>query len=71
MLVDTDKLSVAEKLILAEELWDSVLGVAGDAGISDAERRILEDELSDLAQDPGAGSSWTDVKDRIQRTIRG
>jgi len=60
-----ERLSPAERVLLAEELWDSVAGqgempLLGEAHYADLQRRL--DEFRD---DPKAGSPWEEVKARL------
>lgn len=60
-------LSIAERLQLVEDLWDSI---AQDANaetlpLTDAEKALLDERLADLERNPEAGSSWEEVKARI------
>jgi putative addiction module component (TIGR02574 family) len=60
-------LPVAERMELAQILWDSV-GPADEAGllaIPDWQRRILDERLADLERNPGGGQTWEEVKAEI------
>ena len=69
LLEDAKTLSVAERIELAEAIWDTV---AEDAGIeilpvSEAHRQELDRRLEDLDENPSAGSSWEEVRSRLER----
>ena len=69
LLDDVKSLTVAERIELAEAIWDTV---AEDAGIdvlpvSEAHRRELDRRLEDLEENPSAESSWKDVRTRLER----
>ena len=53
-----DRLSVAERILLVEELWDSVAGSDEAAPLTDAQRQDLQRRLDAYRDDPRAGSPW-------------
>jgi putative addiction module component (TIGR02574 family) len=69
LLDEAKRLSVAERIELAEAIWDTV---AEDASVdvlpvSDAHRLELDRRLADLEAHPAAGSSWDEVRSRLER----
>lgn len=69
-LSDVLELSVPERIKLAQAIWDSVAQVPEAVRLTDSEREELDCRLEAYYRDPGAGSSWEDVKARIKaRTI--
>jgi putative addiction module component (TIGR02574 family) len=64
---DFRHLSVAERLQLVEDLWDSIAQDANAESLplSDAEKALLDERLADLERSPDAGSSWEEVKARL------
>ena len=69
LLEEAKRLGVAERIELAEAIWDSVAEDAAAAvlPVSEAHRRELDRRLADLEADPGAGSSWEEVRSRLER----
>jgi putative addiction module component (TIGR02574 family) len=65
--LDISKLSVAERIQLAEDLWDSVAADTGELPLSAAQKAELERRLADLERDPGAGEPWEVVRARIEK----
>jgi len=59
------KLSVAERILLVEEIWDSIAADQESLELTDAQRRELDRQLEAYHASPGAGSSWEEVKRRI------
>ncbi len=57
-----DRLSVAERLILVEELWDSI---AAATPLTDAQRAELDRRLADHKAYPDDVVSWEDVQSSI------
>lgn len=69
LLDDVRQLSVADRIELAEAIWDTV---AEDAGldvlaVSTEHRRELDRRLDDLQAAPGAESPWDEVRSRLER----
>ena len=64
-----NELTVAERIQLAEDLWDSVAADTGDLPLTDAQKDELELRLADFERDPGAGESWEVVRECIQRRL--
>lgn len=65
-LADLFKLSPAERIQLAEDLWDSV---AADPqaypALTDAQRAEIERRLAEHARDPSSAKSWDEVRARL------
>jgi putative addiction module component (TIGR02574 family) len=67
LLAEAAKLSVPERIELAEAIWDTV-GMDLDAvPIPESHRAELDRRLKDLEDDPDAGSSWEEVRARLER----
>ena len=64
--LDISKLSVAERIQLAEDLWDSVAAETGDLPLTQAQAAELDSRLAELERDPEAGASWPVVRARIE-----
>ena len=64
--LDISKLSLAERIQLAEDLWDSIAAETGGLPLTEAQTAELDQRLAQLARDPGAGDSWDVVRGRIQ-----
>ena len=66
---DYSKLSVAERIQLAEELWDSIPESA-DVTLSDAQKAELDRRLEDLERHPDAGEPWEVVRARLYARLK-
>ena len=62
---DIQDLSIAERLQLVEDLWDSIAARPDAIGLSDTEKAELDRRLSLHDADPEAGAAWPDVYRRI------
>jgi putative addiction module component (TIGR02574 family) len=63
-------LSVAERILLVEEIWDSIARFPEALQLTEAQRQELDARLDAYRKDPAAGSSWVAAKARIARSGR-
>jgi len=62
-----DRLSLAERILLVEEIWDSIAAEAEALEVPQSHKDELDRRLAACQADPHAGSSWEDVKSRLQK----
>ena len=67
---DFSKLSIAERIQLAEDLWDSIPEDAADVPLTEAQKAELDRRLEDLERDPDAGESWEVVRARLHERLK-
>ena len=67
--LDISRLSVAERIQLAEDLWDSVAAETGGLPLTEAQAVELDHRLAQLAHSPDAGDSWEVVRGRIKERL--
>ena len=65
-LADVLKLSVAERIQLVGDIWDSIAAVPEAVPLSNAQRAELDRRLDAYHRDPTAGSPWDEVRQRIR-----
>ena len=65
--VDYAHLTIAERLQLVEELWDSIAADADAEALplTDAERVPVDERIDELRTNPEAGQPWSDVRAQI------
>ncbi|QIR39738.1 addiction module protein [Tolypothrix sp. PCC 7910] len=63
--VEISELSVAERIQLAEDLWDSILEQQEQLTLSEAQQQELDRRLESYQKNPANGSSWEEVKKRL------
>ncbi|GAC1347251.1 MAG: addiction module protein [Isosphaeraceae bacterium] len=63
-----DQLSVAERIVLVEELWDSIAESTEGVALTAAQEHDLRLRLDAHRDDPKAGSPWEEVKARLKGT---
>ena len=61
-------LSPSEKILLAEELWDSVAANEQLFPLTDAQKDELDARLAAYSTSPDAGDSWENVRNRISNS---
>jgi len=61
-----DQLSGAERILLVEEIWDSIADDAQQFPLTEAQRQDLQRRLAAYEADPKAGSTWEEVKTRLR-----
>ncbi|MBD2777435.1 addiction module protein [Iningainema tapete] len=59
------QISVAERIQLAEDLWDSILEQQEELPLSEAQQQELVRRLESYQKNPADGSSWEEVKKRL------
>ena len=58
-------LSAPERILLAEELWDSVHAESDGLQLTEDQIELLDSRLAALEADGEVGDSWGNVKSRI------
>ena len=61
------KLSVAERLQLVEQVWDSIAEDAEELTLTAEQATELDRRLADADVDPGNGRPWSEVKADLLR----
>ena len=62
------KLSVPERILLVEAIWDSIANEENKTTsykLSEQQISILEDEMEAYSKNPEEGASWDEIKARI------
>jgi putative addiction module component (TIGR02574 family) len=65
MAMDIQSLGTPERILLAEQLWDSVRDKSDEIQITPEQVKLLESRISALEEDGDNGDSWENVKARI------
>jgi putative addiction module component (TIGR02574 family) len=63
--MDIQSLSTPERILLAEQLWDSVRDKSDEIEITPEQVKLLESRISALEVDGDIGDTWENVKARI------
>jgi putative addiction module component (TIGR02574 family) len=67
-LTDILQMSVAERIQLAEDIWDSIAAVPEALPLTDAEKQELDRRLELYAQNPDEGIPWDELKEKVRKS---
>jgi len=59
-------LSVPERILLVEDIWDSIAEIPEEVTLTSAQKQELDQRLDAYHRDPKAGAPWSAVRQRIQ-----
>jgi putative addiction module component (TIGR02574 family) len=62
------QLSIAERIQLAEDIWDSIAAFPEAIPLTKAQKDELDRRLKAYAQNPDEGISWDELKDRLRKS---
>lgn len=62
---DLFKLSVAERIQLAMDLWDSVVAEDGDLPLSEEQWQEIKRRIDDHERDPSSAIEWHELRARL------
>ena len=65
------QLNIAERIQLVEDIWDSISTTTEEIDLTEAQKKELDSRLDRLQQNPNSGSTWEEVKQRIQNENNG
>jgi putative addiction module component (TIGR02574 family) len=55
---DAMELSIAERIELVEDVWDTIAQVPESVELTEVQKRILDERLEAYHKNPEAGSPW-------------
>ena len=64
--INIQQLSQSERILLAEELWDSVAKNQDDLKVTGAQKKILDERMAAYKASPSEGTSWEEVKNEMK-----
>lgn len=64
--IDIQELSQSERILLAEQLWDSITDDQDTIEVTDSQKKILQQRLAAYKASPNEGTSWEQVKKEMQ-----
>ena len=65
ILSEVLKLSVQDRIVFVEDIWDSIANVPESVELTEAQRKELDRRLEEYHKNPETGSPWEDVKSRL------
>ncbi len=60
------KLSVAERMLIVEEIWDSIAADQELMEVTEAQKKELDRRIALHNAAPGEGKSWEEIRDRLK-----
>lgn len=63
---DILSLSVPERILLVEDIWDSIAEIPEEILLSTEQQQELDRRLDAYHRNPDAGSPWSAVRERIR-----
>jgi len=65
---EIEQLSVAERVELAEEIWDSIAATPEQLPLTEAQRQELDRRLTLHEREPARATPWEEVRTKLQRS---
>jgi putative addiction module component (TIGR02574 family) len=62
-------LSISERILLVEDIWDSIVEVSEEVSLSPAQEQELELRLDTYHRNPDEGSPWSAVRERLRNRV--
>ncbi len=59
------KLSVAERMRLVEDIWDSIAAHPETLPVTEGQKRELDRRVAEYRTDPNQGRTWEEVQDSL------
>lgn len=67
MSIDEIKqLDITERILLVEEIWDSIANEQENVGLSEYEKEVLDTRLASLENNSDNLMSWDEIKNKIR-----
>jgi putative addiction module component (TIGR02574 family) len=60
------KLSVAERILIVEEIWDSIAAEQESVQVTEAQKAELDRRIASCDASPNEGNSWEEIKRRLE-----
>ena len=70
LAADVLRLSVPERIQLVEDIWDTIVELPEEVGLTGAQKAELDRRLEAYHKNPEEGSPWALVRERIRRRAR-
>ena len=65
-IADILELTVAERIEMVGDIWDSIAAVPEAVSLSEDQKRELDRRLQAYHGNPDSGAPWSEVKERIR-----
>ena len=67
-LSDILQLTIAERIQLVEDIWDSIAVLPEAVALTETQRQELERRLQAYAQNPEEGIAWDELKAQMRKS---
>ena len=64
--INVSELSLPERILLVQDIWDSIVAEQVTVGLSDAQEAELDRRLEEHKNSPGDVVPWQDVKESLR-----
>ncbi len=68
-LSDILQLSVAERIQLVEDIWDSIVQIPEAVQLTEEQRVELDRRLESYQANPSEGISWNELKEKLRQRV--
>ena len=68
-LAEILQLSVAERIQLVEDIWDSIATVPDAVSLTVEQKAELDRRLESYQANPSAGISWSELKEKLRQRV--
>jgi putative addiction module component (TIGR02574 family) len=67
LLDEIKRLSVSERILLVEEIWDGIVDADGDAlTLSETQRAELDRRIDTYREQPETGKTWHEIQEEYR-----
>jgi putative addiction module component (TIGR02574 family) len=60
-----NNLSISEKILLVEEIWDSIAKDEKSFDLTDSQKNIIKERSNSFKVNPTIGRSWEEIRDEF------
>ncbi len=65
---EAKKLSIPDRILLVEKIWDTIAEENQTFDLSDAQKRELDRRLELVRNNPGQGRTWEEIKAEFMKS---
>ncbi len=62
------KLSISDRILLVEEIWDTIAEENQASELTDSQKRELDRRLESAGSNPGRGRTWDEIKAEFMKS---
>jgi putative addiction module component (TIGR02574 family) len=65
LIPEIKKLSIAERIIIAEQIWDTIVADQESLQVTEAQKDELDRRIDAYHASPEEGNSWESIKNKL------